>query len=774
MKKAAVVLFMFFAVQLFAIQKSELDIFPNTNDLAKSAGNAADGFYGSKELNTLFTSFSMMTGGYFTLGTTNGLADSPFDNHCDLTFGHPYALTSYPLFAVDGIWGRPDQLVFERISLVPEKNAESLFLEAAVENVGIQFRMTAVENGRAVELSLTLTNNDVVEHSFGLGLVIDPALGQWGDGVLEMNGAMVLEANVFDGETANGLILRERSSSPFGLGAQVVPTLLPDQIIVANWPDIYNAAPGELSLSDIADLYDLCLKFIWQEQIVPAGAQRTCTVLIQLLTPDFSQIAQMRWDMPTAFSMQDNLLFPRRLDTIVRVMNTGGGRLSDVTIDVVYPPELAGEAATDGFAAPANGSAYPSLAIQSKEIYEDIVVPIELLCKQNGRQIDRLTRNVFIPATPVSDEGLIVNIDSLWTTEESNLSLVFNVEKEETGQRVLNLVKENILLYDNEERIREFNMEKYGDGGSGLADVCFVLDCSGSMGDNISAVRTHLGEFADSLLARGFDYQIAIVTFSTTVDDVWDFSNDIDLLKDRLASINLWGGIEDSPSALHRASTLSWRDGAKRNIIWITDEPYPEENFTQEQIVDQMLAMDICVHGVGLLELQTDWFNPIVLPTGGNFYNIFGNFRDILLDVSRMKSQDKYLISYSPLSLEAETHQIRLKVHYAGLGGEATATINGGAALGKKLVCYPNPFNPIVRIRVDAQRVSDCRVDIYDILGRQIRHFEIAPHIETELLWDAHDGHGHPVSSGFYIIRLAMQDAGGSISSESQKVLYLK
>ena len=54
-----------------------------------------------------------------------------------------------------------------------------------------------------------------------------------------------------------------------------------------------------------------------------------------------------------------------------------------------------------------------------------------------------------------------------------------------------------------------------------------------------------------------------------------------------------------------------------------------------------MLEKGITVNGVGLIELQTDWFDPVVIPTNGNFYDINGNFRDILLDVSNMPSQDR-------------------------------------------------------------------------------------------------------------------------------------
>ena len=480
----------------------------------------------------------------------------------------------------------------------------------------------------------------------------------------------------------------------------------------------------------------------------------------------------MRWDMPAALSLENNMLFPRKLNTLVRAMNTSTSGKSNLSIAIEYPDEFYGTETVDNFFIPAQSSAYKKIVVNSRERYEDLIVPITIVCKNGSTVLDRLTREIFIPATPVSDEGLIVSIDSVITTDYPELSLVFGGENQETGQRLLNLQKENIFLYENEQRVREFSMAKFGGGGSRLVDVCFVLDCSGSMGDNIAAVRNNLGEFADSLRERGFDYRVAVVTFSTTVDDVWDFTDNIELMKQRLAGVDLWGGEEDSPSALYRASELSWRPGSKRNIIWVTDEPYPERNYTQEQIVNRMLSMDIRVHGVGLLNLQTDWFNPIVLPTGGNFYDIFGNFRDVLLDVARLKSQDRYIATFQ-LSGSAP-HNIRLKVHYAGLGGETQVTINGSGGLAKQFVCYPHPLNPSVKILVNAFDGIEGHVAIYNLLGQRIRFFPLTPQQSSEIVWNALDQDGLPVSSGFYIVTLSMRTADGQLKQESRKVLYLK
>jgi len=36
-------------------------------------------------------SFTLLDGGYFTIGTNKGLSDNSLDDNCEITFGHPYA-----------------------------------------------------------------------------------------------------------------------------------------------------------------------------------------------------------------------------------------------------------------------------------------------------------------------------------------------------------------------------------------------------------------------------------------------------------------------------------------------------------------------------------------------------------------------------------------------------------------------------------------------------------------------------------------------------------
>jgi hypothetical protein len=186
--------------------------------------------------------------------------------------------------------------------------------------------------------------------------------------------------------------------------------------------------------------------------------------------------------------------------------------------------------------------------------------------------------------------------------------------------------------------------------------------------------------------------------------------------------------------------------------------------------------MDITVHGVGLTALQTAWFNPIVIPTGGTFYNIDGNFRDILLDVTRFEAQDTYSLKYTSKKSAGETIMLKMEVHYAGLGGIKIYNISSktGKQMLSKLECFPNPFNPEITLQIYKPDKFTGDVVIYNILGQRIHKFDIPQTAEHRIIWNGYNDRGLQVGSGIYIVQLTLRNSQGITHRESTRILYLK
>ncbi len=726
-----------------------------------------------------FVEISLSKQGYFTVGTSSGASDSKLDENCQITFGHPYAITSYPVFALDGSWYTISNYFTDPDTLHLYQEAGTLmFSGTEINGLRIDFYLVAKSQSATVEFIFKITNNDTLTHNISPGFVLDPALGRWGDGIF-MNGAIscLRDTVLTSGQIANQLEIWEKGSGAKGIGSEMkFTTGNPEKIILANWHDIYNNFTPVFEQSNLRYLYDLVIKMYWSAVELPVDGQHELRWELSLIEPDFSAKVFTRWDLPNYISLDSGIIFPVEMKTSFEVSNTTQNSIPDAKLTLNLPGAIKSDIQEFSMDLESGSSSSKQIDLRTRIIYEERIVDLIAEISENNIILDSFIRKMYIPATPVSDTGLVVLNDSVSIANFPEMELIFSVEQAATGQRILDLSEDNIFLFENSARVQDFSLGKFSGGVSNLADVVFVLDVSGSMGDEKDQVVAYLQEFADSLVSRGYDYQIGLVTFSTDIDRTIDLTKDIEYIRQVLNSISLWGGVEDSPLALYRASELSFRPGSRRNIIWITDENYPEHSYTVEQIVNRMLLMDITVHGVGLLSLQTDWFNPIVLPTGGNFYDIGGNFRDILLDVTRFEVQDLYSLKYTTAKPSGESMTLTLEVHYAGLG--VIKTYNISTETGKQsqnlLTCFPNPFNSEITLKV--QKVIDLTGDIsiFNILGQRINKFIVAKNAVHTIKWNGRNNQDDQVGSGFYIVQLTLRNSHGIIYRESTRILYLK
>lgn len=84
---------------------------------------------------------------------------------------------------------------------------------------------------------------------------------------------------------------------------------------------------------------------------------------------------------------------------------------------------------------------------------------------------------------------------------------------------------------------------------------------------------------------------------------------------------------------------------------------------------------------------------------------------------------------------------------------------------------YPNPFNPNTKIAFSLDNGSDCKLEVYDILGRKVITLldsYFAPG-NYEIEWHGDDYNGNKVASGIYFYRLAAGDR-----SETRKMIMMK
>ena len=90
---------------------------------------------------------------------------------------------------------------------------------------------------------------------------------------------------------------------------------------------------------------------------------------------------------------------------------------------------------------------------------------------------------------------------------------------------------------------------------------------------------------------------------------------------------------------------------------------------------------------------------------------------------------------------------------------------------------YPNPFNPVTRIKFGLPEKSHIQLVVYDLLGREIVNLKsgIAVAGWHSIQWGGYNIHGTKVPSGIYIYTLTAESLESDKTfTQSQKVVMLK
>lgn len=142
-------------------------------------------------------------------------------------------------------------------------------------------------------------------------------------------------------------------------------------------------------------------------------------------------------------------------------------------------------------------------------------------------------------------------------------------------------------------------------------DLVFVVDTTGSMGDDIDAVKRDMHAYLDQLDATGLQYKVAIIDYRDFPERAGrydypymvqlDFSTDTDAIQNTIDGLTLgYGG--DTNETLYSAlidglRELSWTEGAGKKVIVMGDapalDPEPYTNYTLEYVIQALCGKEI-------------------------------------------------------------------------------------------------------------------------------------------------------------------------------------
>lgn len=152
------------------------------------------------------------------------------------------------------------------------------------------------------------------------------------------------------------------------------------------------------------------------------------------------------------------------------------------------------------------------------------------------------------------------------------------------------------IFVEEDGTVKGLKVTKVGSGTTLLADIVFVVDNSGSMGQEADSVALSIIDFANFLVASGLDVKFAIVGYYGSISgginftDAQTLSNylnrstgtsrtfgfagpDSASLETRASNFGYTFGENGVIASLFADSVYNWRAGASRVIVNFTDEP---------------------------------------------------------------------------------------------------------------------------------------------------------------------------------------------------------
>ena len=158
----------------------------------------------------------------------------------------------------------------------------------------------------------------------------------------------------------------------------------------------------------------------------------------------------------------------------------------------------------------------------------------------------------------------------------------------------------------------------------GPIDVVFVIDASGSMGDNIEAVTEHLKEMVDIYKASKIDYALGVTEFwaykEHNVINVVQLTKSYTEYKRTLQAISIHQDENALDAVVQTVKELRFRPTSKKHFILVTDEPLTSrEGLKVKDAIAYCREFGIYVNVLGL---PLDEHQLLAAETGGKWHLI--------------------------------------------------------------------------------------------------------------------------------------------------------
>ena len=286
-------------------------------------------------------------------------------------------------------------------------------------------------------------------------------------------------------------------------------------------------------------------------------------------------------------------------------------------------------------------------------------------------------------------------------------------------------------------------------------------------------------DFKFYILEHLYDYGDAPITYNTTGDDaarhpvnkVVALGIEVDSEPAGLPTVNADGDDMDGSYNDEEGVTFSSLNPGETTIITIqTIGPgylYAWIDFNRDGDWDD--AGENIITGDSRTWETTDY--TIDVPVDAVPGDTYARFRYVLASMDTPPVVNSYGTS---LPGEVEDYMITIGSSKSNVGNQS-GVIPNKYALKQN---FPNPFNPETHIEYDLPVRSGIKLTIFDVLGHEIKTWEIADQQagSYKIVWHGHDSHNKQMATGIYIyeIKAAPIDSDQAPFHSVRKMIFLK
>ncbi len=261
----------------------------------------------------------------------------------------------------------------------------------------------------------------------------------------------------------------------------------------------------------------------------------------------------------------------------------------------------------------------------------------------------------WFQATP--QEALRADINQSRVRHDGSIQLLVQARRAADDGLVGGLPRESFEVY--EDGLAAPLAEFLGMESPRPIDVVFVMDTSGSMNDEIEAVKQSALDFAEILRFRQRDVHFGLVTFVEEVEEQFGgrkLTASANTFREWVASIaGGRGSVENPMRAIDAALRYTFRDNAQKVLVLVTDEapglPYDRvSTLTLPAAADRLLDEDVLTY---LIVPKLSVYEDMERRSRGALFDIDatkarGGFRALMLRLADLLSRQYVLVYREP------------------------------------------------------------------------------------------------------------------------------